>query len=316
MNHAGEIGPLSRMVQPDVAIITTVEAVHLEFFASVEAIADAKAEIFEGMGPNGTAILNRDNPQFARLVAAARTQGLSRIWSFGGEEHADARLVDCSLHATSSAVTAGIRGETLQYCLSLPGRHMVMNSLGVLLAVRALGGDVVTAARSLCQLQPIKGRGQRRRIGLPRGSFTMIDESYNASPVSVAASMGVLGKTDPGAGGRRIAVLGDMLELGDHGPALHAGLAEAVRRNGVDLVFCCGPLMKHLFDRVPAAQRGRHAETSAALAPLVAEAVRPGDVLMIKGSAGSRMVAVVEALAALDHEAAARAAPQATAARS
>lgn len=306
MNHAGEIAPLSRMVKPDVAIITTVEAVHLEFFPSVEAIADAKAEIFEGMSPTGTAILNRDNPHWIRLVAAARTQGLTRIWSFGSQDGADARLIDASLHATSSAVTADIKGERIQYCLSLPGKHHVLNSLAVLLAVRAAGGDVALAARQLCQLSAIKGRGARRRIALPRGSFNLIDESYNASPVSVAAAATVLGKTDPGAGGRRIAVLGDMRELGAQSAALHAGLADAFKRAGVDLVFTCGPQMKHLHDRLPASMRGRHAEDSAALAPLVADAVRAGDVLMVKGSAGSRMSLVVDALTALDQTDAAR----------
>ena len=300
MNHAGEIGPLSRMVRPDVALITTVEAVHLEFFDSVEAIADAKAEIFQGMGPQGTAILNRDNPHFARLLAAARTQGLSRIWGFGANEQADARLLECSLHATSSAVTADLKGEPLQYCLSLPGRHHVLNSLGVLLAVRALGGDVVAAARSFCRLQAVKGRGQRKRVNLQRGSFTVLDESYNASPVSVAAALEVLGKTDPGAGGRRIAVLGDMRELGADGPALHAGLADAVKRNHIDLVFCAGPLLRNLFDRLPADQRGRHEEDSQRLAPLLAAAVQPGDVVMVKGSAGSRMGVAVDAMLALD----------------
>jgi UDP-N-acetylmuramoyl-tripeptide--D-alanyl-D-alanine ligase len=277
-----------------------VEAVHLEFFASVEAIADAKAEIFEGMGPNGTAILNRDNPHFARLVAAARTQGLSRVWGFGAHEQAEARLLECSLHATSSAVTADVKGEPLQYCLSLAGRHHVMNSLGVLLAVRAMGGDVVAAARSFCRLQAVKGRGQRKRITLPRGTVTLLDESYNASPVSVAAALEVLGKTDPGAGGRRIAVLGDMRELGADGPSLHASLADAVRRTHIDLVFCAGPLMRNLFDRLPAGQRGRYEEDSARLAPMLAAQVQAGDVVMVKGSAGSKMGLAVDALLALD----------------
>jgi UDP-N-acetylmuramoyl-tripeptide--D-alanyl-D-alanine ligase len=300
MNHAGEIGPLSRQVHPDIAIVTTIEGVHLEHFASVDAIANAKAEIFEGMTPNGAAILNRDNPHFARLVAHARTRGLSRIWSFGAHAEADARLIDCSTHATSSAVTAVIKGEQIQYCLSLPGRHHVINSLAVLLAVRAAGGDVTAAARALATLKPIKGRGARRRIQAAQGAFTLIDESYNASPVSTEAALQVLGKSDPGAGGRRIAVLGDMLELGGRAPALHAGLAEPLNRQGIDLVFCCGPMMRHLFDRLPADRRGHHAENSATLAPLVADVVRGGDVVMVKGSAGSRMSLVIEALAALD----------------
>jgi len=300
MNHAGEIGPLSRLVQPDVAVITTIEAVHLEYFKSVEAIADAKAEIFQGMSPNGAVVLNRDTPHFARLVAAARTQGLSRILSFGKADDASARLTDCSTHATCSAVNAVIKGEPLQYCLSLPGLHHVMNSLGVLLAVRALGGDVAMAAQALATLKPIKGRGVRQRIQLDHGTLTIIDESYNASPVSMEASFQVLKTSDPGAGGRRIAALGDMLELGDRSPLLHAALAEPLKANGVDLVFCCGPHMKRLFDKLPAHLRGAWAEDAKALAPQIAASMRDGDVVMVKGSAGSRMGIVVDALSALD----------------
>lgn len=300
MNHAGELGPLSRQVMPDVAVITTVEAAHLEFFDSVEAIADAKAEIFEGMNPNGVAVLNRDNPHFARLLAAARTQGLSRIWSFGSRADADARLVDCSLHATCSAVTAVIRGERIQYCLALPGQHWVMNSLAVLLAVKALGADVAAAARALSTIAPVKGRGTRKRVQAARGAFTLIDESYNASPAAMTATFAVLGKIDPGAGGRRLAVLGDMRELGDRADALHAALAEPLRAARVDAVYACGPHMRALFDRLPAAMRGAWTETSAELAPLLAGAVRGGDVVLIKGSLGSRMATVVDALSALD----------------
>ena len=300
MNHAGELGPLSRQVMPDVAVITTVEAAHLEFFDSVEAIADAKAEIFEGMNPNGVAVLNRDNPHFGRLLAAARTQGLSRIWSFGSHADADARLVDVSLHATCSAVTAVVRGERIQYSLALPGKHWVMNSLAVLLAVKALGADVAAAARALSTLKPVKGRGTSRRVNAAQGAFTLIDESYNASPAAMAATFAVLGRIDPGAGGRRIAVLGDMRELGDRADALHAGLAEPLRAARVDAVYACGPHMRALFDRLPAAMRGAWTETSAELAAILTGAVRGGDVVLVKGSLGSRMATVVDALSALD----------------
>lgn len=301
MNHAGEIGPLSRMVRPDIAIITTVEAVHIEFFASVEHIADAKAEIFEGMDAAGTAILPRDNPHFARLLAAARTQGLSRILSFGGAEGADGRLLDYQSFADHGVVTARIDGVDVTYTIPLPGRHHAINSLAVLLAVKAAGGDVAIAAEALAGLAPIKGRGQRRQIDIAGGSFTLIDESYNASPVSVAAAAGVLGQADIGAEGRRIAVLGDMRELGDHAPTLHAGLAAPIVAAATDLVFCCGPNMRHLFDALPADKRGAHAPDSATLATIITAAVKPGDALMVKGSAGSRMALVVEALKALDH---------------
>ncbi|NYZ15716.1 UDP-N-acetylmuramoylalanyl-D-glutamyl-2,6-diaminopimelate--D-alanyl-D-alanine ligase [Azospirillum sp. RWY-5-1] len=305
MNHAGELGPLSRQVRPDVAVITTVEAAHLEFFASVEAIADAKAEIFEGVSPQGVAVLNRDNPHFGRLAKAAKAQGIGRVWSFGSQDGADARLVDCSLHATCSAVTAVIKGERLQYCLSLPGRHWVMNSLAVLLAAGAAGADLATAARALSSLQPVKGRGVRQRIQLSpvrgAGAFSLVDESYNASPAAMTAAFEVLGKLDPGAGGRRVAVLGDMRELGARADQLHAALAEPLRKAGVDTVHCCGPHMRALYDKLPPAMRGHWTEASAELAPLVADAVHGGDVVLVKGSAGSRMALVVQALAALDH---------------
>ncbi|MBB6249841.1 UDP-N-acetylmuramoylalanyl-D-glutamyl-2,6-diaminopimelate--D-alanyl-D-alanine ligase [Nitrospirillum iridis] len=307
MNHAGEIGPLSRMTRPDIAIITTVEAVHLEFFASVEAIADAKAEIFEGMSRQGTAVLNRDNPQYARLLAAARTRGIGHVLSFGATAGTDARLIDLDLSDTGCDITAEIQGQVVRYTLALPGRHQAMNSLAVLLAVSAAGGDVQAAAVTLATLTPVKGRGVRQVVDLPPngahagGGVTLIDESYNASPVSVAASAAVLGHTQPGPGGRRVAALGDMLELGADSPKLHAGLADALIAAQVDLVFTCGPNMRHLFDQLPAARRGAHAATSADLAPLVAGSVRAGDVIMIKGSAGSRMAKVVDALQALSH---------------
>lgn len=300
MNHAGEIGPLSRMVRPDVAIITNVEAVHIEFFAGVEAIADAKAEIFQGMDPTGIAILPRDNAHFARLLAHARTQGLTRVLSFGTQEGADGRLIQYNGHSDHGDVTADIDGIQVNYTLPLPGRHHAVNSLAVLLAVKAAGGDVVASAQALGGLAAIKGRGQRRTIALGSGSFTLIDESYNASPVSVAAAAGVLGQADIGPNGRRIAVLGDMRELGDHARTLHEGLAEPFVAAGTDLVFCCGPNMRHLFDRLPPALRGAHAGDSATLAPIVAAAVSAGDAVMIKGSAGSRMALVVDALKALD----------------
>jgi UDP-N-acetylmuramoyl-tripeptide--D-alanyl-D-alanine ligase len=304
MNHAGEIDPLSRQVKPDVSIITTVEAVHIENFDSVEGIADAKAEIFAGMGPGGVAVLNRDNPHFPRLVAHARTQGIGRIWSFGEHVDADARLVDCSLHATASAVNAVIRGEPIQYSLSAPGRHWVTNSLAVLLAARAIGGDVTLAARSLSKIQPLRGRGQRSRIRLSRdgarGSVLLIDESYNASPVAVTAALKVLAQADLGDEGRRIAVLGDMLELGDHAAAMHVGLKKDLVAAEVDQVFACGPMMAKLYDALPPSMRGGCAPDAAQLAPLVTAALRPGDAVLVKGSAGSRMALAVDAIQALD----------------
>ncbi|MEX0808568.1 MAG: UDP-N-acetylmuramoylalanyl-D-glutamyl-2,6-diaminopimelate--D-alanyl-D-alanine ligase, partial [Dongiaceae bacterium] len=302
MNHAGELAPLSRQVKPQVAIVTTIEAVHLEYFASVAEIADAKAEIFAGMGPGGIAVLNRDNAHFARLAKKAEAAGLARVVGFGSDASADARLVDCSLHATCSAVTASIGGTRLDYCLAVPGRHWVTNSLAVLAAVQAAGADVGTAAAALARMAPPKGRGQRFRVVLDgeAGGFDLIDESYNASPVAVRAALAVLGRATIKSGGRRIAVLGDMRELGVQAPLLHAGLAADIAENNIDLVYCCGPMMAHLFEALPAARRGAHAADSAALAPLVRRAIRPGDVVLVKGSLGSRMAPVVETLRALD----------------
>ncbi|MGP1396794.1 MAG: UDP-N-acetylmuramoylalanyl-D-glutamyl-2,6-diaminopimelate--D-alanyl-D-alanine ligase [Inquilinaceae bacterium] len=303
MNHPGEIAPLSHLVKPDVAVITTVEAVHLEAFDNVEGIADEKAAIFAGMTSAGTAVLNRENPHFARLVAHARTQGVGRVWSFGEQAGCEARLIDCSLHATCSAVNAVVLGEAVQYSLSLPGLHWVHNSLAVLLAARAVGADLTTAARALSRVQATKGRGERRHVTLgdpPGGRFLLIDESYNASPVSVAAALRTLGRSDPEGGGRRIAVLGDMLELGPSGAALHLELADTVREAGVDLLFACGPMMTGLHDQLSHAVRGGAAPDSATLAPLVVEAIQPGDVVMVKGSLGSRMATVTAALEALE----------------
>jgi UDP-N-acetylmuramoyl-tripeptide--D-alanyl-D-alanine ligase len=297
MNHAGELGPLSRMVRPEIAVVTTIEAVHLEFFASIEAIADAKAEIFEGMEAGGVAILNRDNGQFERLAAAAGRHGLSRIIGFGEHPGAEARLIDCRLEANAAHVSADILGRRIDYRLGAPGRHWVQNSLAVLAAVAALGLDLGLAAGALGSLSPPKGRGQRRRVALPTGgSFELIDESYNASPAAVRAALAVLAKAEPGSSGRRIAVLGDMRELGHAGSRLHAELAGPVAKANVDLVLTCGPLMQGLSAALPPARRGVHAADSQGLIPAALAAVRAGDVVLVKGSLGTRMAPIVEAL--------------------
>lgn len=300
MNHAGEIRALTRQVRPDVAVITTVEPAHLEYFGTVEAIAEAKGEIFEGMRPGGVAVLNRDNAHYERLVGCARAQGLTRIVGFGRHPDAQARLIDCSLHATCSAVTASILGERLEYCLGAPGMHWVMNSLAVLAAVKSLDADLAAAAARLAQVSPPKGRGQRKRITLADGAFHMIDESYNASPAAMRAAIAVLAQSTTAPGGRRIAVLGDMRELGPTADELHAALAPELVAADVSLVFTAGPHSAALSDALPPERRGGHAPDTEALAPVVARAVRPGDVVLVKGSLGSRMRVIVDALMALD----------------
>jgi len=296
MNHAGEIEPLTRLVRPHVAIVTTIEPVHLEFFGSLAAIADAKAEIFLGLEPGGAAVINRDNAQFTRLAQSAKRAGVERIVSFGEHSKADARLLKCALHPDCSAVQARILGTDVTYKLGAPGRHLVLNSLGVLAAVALVGADLALAALALAELKSASGRGSRAMLDLPGGTVLLIDESYNANPASMRAALALLGQADIGPRGRRIAVLGDMLELGPRGADLHHALAEPVRDHGIDLVFCCGPLMHALWEALPSGRRGGYAETSAALEPQVLAAIQPGDTVMIKGSLGSRLGPIVKAL--------------------
>jgi len=298
MNHSHEITPLSQMVLPDIAIITTVEPVHLENFESVEQIADAKAEIFDGLSHSGTAIINRDNPHYARLLAAARSRGVKSL-CFGTHEEADGRLIKCLLASNGTRVEAMIGGAPVAFTLRIPGQHIAMNALAVLLAVHALGYDVSRAAKSLENIEPLAGRGRQDQIILPEdvhNPVTLIDESYNASPVAMRAAFKVLALIDPGRGGRRIAVLGDMLELGADSAHQHAELALPLQAADVSLVYTCGPLMKKLHDALAPELRGAHRDSSTELAQIVPDVLVPGDVVMVKGSHGSRMDVVVEAL--------------------
>ena len=297
MNHAGEIEPLARLVRPHLAVITTVAPVHLAFFESVSAIADAKAEIFAGVEPDGVAVLNRDNAYFDRLATHATASGVRTIIGFGASEAADARLVRAVSHPHCSCLSADICGQAMTYKVGVPGPHWVSNSLAVLAAVQALGGDLGLAGLALGELVAGAGRGQRNQILWPGGSVEIIDESYNANPASMGAALALLGAAAPGPNGRRIAALGDMLELGDEAARLHGELGDRVAESEIDLVFAAGSEMAHLFAHLPAAMRGAHATNSESLiADLLAE-VRAGDVVMIKGSLGSHMGVVFAALA-------------------
>jgi UDP-N-acetylmuramoyl-tripeptide--D-alanyl-D-alanine ligase len=296
MNHAGEIEPLTRMVRPHVAIVTTVEPVHLEFFPSIEGIADAKAEIFLGLEPDGAAVINRDNPQYERLRQKAKAARVARIVAFGEHADADVRVLQFSLHADCSVVHASVFGAEVTYKLGAPGKHLIWNSLAVLAAAALVDADLALAALALTELKPATGRGARIMLGLPGGNAELIDESYNANPASMQAALALLGQAAIGPRGRRIAILGDMLELGADGEKLHRELAQAVVGNDVDLVFCSGPLMQHLWQALPSERRGGYAETSSALESSVLAEVQPGDALMVKGSLGSRMGPLVKAL--------------------
>jgi len=296
MNHAGELTPLSALVRPHVALITTIEPVHVEYFPSIEAIADAKAEIFTGIEPDGAAALNRDNSYFERLAGAAKEAGVKRIVGFGENPKSDARLLDVALGENSSTVRANILGDEVAYKLGTPGRHVVQNSLGVFAAAKLAGADLALAARALANLTPPKGRGQRLLLKLSGGEALLLDESYNANPASMRAAIEVLGRAPVGPKGRRIVVLGDMLELGAEANALHAGLAKSLAAAKIDLVFCAGPLMKALYEALPPARRGGYAESAQRIEPEVLSALSPGDAVMIKGSNASRMHAIAATL--------------------
>ncbi len=295
MNHAGEILSLAKLIRPHIAIITTIAPVHLGFFRSVAEIADAKAEILAGLARGGTAILNRDNPYYERLRRHALAHD-AKIVSFGETKGAEARLLSVDLRPEGSEVKADILGETITYRLGAPGRHFAQNSLAVLATVKAAGANLIAAARALSRWQAQSGRGERIVLATPGGRIAVIDETYNANPASMRAALATLALTPRAEFPRRVAVLGDMLELGGQGPKLHLELAEDIDAAGVDVVFACGELMAGLYASLPAGRQGGYAKTAADLAPLLAEAVGPGDVVMIKGSFGSRMAPLVEAL--------------------
>jgi UDP-N-acetylmuramoyl-tripeptide--D-alanyl-D-alanine ligase len=295
MNHSGEIAPLSRMIRPHVAVITTVEAAHIEFFDSIEAIADAKAEIFVGM-EGGTAVLNRDNPLYDRLAAAARASGVDQILAFGEHEKSDVRLISYAGDADGASVTADIRGQSIDYRTGAPGKHLAMHSLAMLAAISAIDANVALAAQSLRDMTPGAGRGQRHAIVLADGIMTLIDESYNANPASMKAAIETLGAAAPGPEGRRIAILGDMRELGRRSADFHRTVAEQLLANNIDLTFACGPDMAAMVEGLPARNLGAYTEESGSLARQVERIVRPGDVVVVKGSLATGMKTVVDAL--------------------
>jgi UDP-N-acetylmuramoyl-tripeptide--D-alanyl-D-alanine ligase len=290
MNHFGEIRALIDMVRPQVAIVTTIAPAHLEFFGNADAIADAKSEIFEGIEAGGAALVPADIPQSARLLARAKQAAVSRIFRFGSEKGCEARLVSHSDTVEASRIKADIFGQPVDAQIGAPGAHIAMNAVAALAATSLLGGDVFNAAANLKKFTALKGRGAR----FSAAGIEIIDESYNANPASMAAALSLLST----ARGRRIAVLGDMLELGEESKALHAGLAPEIERAKVDLVFASGPLMHALWDALPSSRRGAYAATSKELEPEVGKALHKGDTVLVKGSNGSKMSLIVDALKA------------------
>jgi UDP-N-acetylmuramoyl-tripeptide--D-alanyl-D-alanine ligase len=295
MNHADEIGPLSRLVKPDVALVTTVGPVHIENFPDGETgVARAKAEIFEGLRPGGTAVLNADNPWFDLLRAEANRAG-ARVLTFGTAAGVDARLDGFDIAEGRAQVSATVHWRPLSFPLLQTGLHWGLNSLAVLLVLEALEVPLETGMRALSDFAPLEGRGAETTVQLERGAFQLVDESYNANPISMRAALASLGRRQ----GRKVAALTDMLELGPEALRFHAELAQPIEEAGVDAVFCAGPLMKALWDSLPAARQGGYAASAADLAPLLAEAVRPGDVVMVKGSNGSKASTLAAALTAV-----------------
>jgi UDP-N-acetylmuramoyl-tripeptide--D-alanyl-D-alanine ligase len=296
MNHAGEISPLSLMVRPHAVAITNVEAVHVENFVDGEAgVARAKAEILDGLEPGGVAILNADNRWFDTLRTEARRRG-AKVRAFGHGKGADAQLLRFAPAPGGASVEARIDGLRVEFPVRQSAPHWGPMSLCALLMMRALDVDLDVGLAALGAFEPLAGRGAERQLEGPRGRLTVIDESYNASPVSVAAALANLGAR--ACEGRRIAALTDMLELGPDADQRHAELARSVEAAGVDLVFCAGPLMKSLFEALPSDRRGAWTPTVDMLLPALTEALGGGDVVMIKGSRDSRAADLVAGLLA------------------
>jgi UDP-N-acetylmuramoyl-tripeptide--D-alanyl-D-alanine ligase len=290
------------MVRPHVTAITTVGPVHVENFPDGETgVARAKAEIFDGAAPGALAVLNADNRWFGCLSARARARGLA-IRSFGRAEGSDARLLDFRVDAGRGVIRAEIDGRLLDFTMPQTGAHWGLNALCVLLLLEALDVSREDGVDALSAFAALPGRGAESQVRLPGGGdFTLIDESYNANPLSMAATIASLGARK--AGGRRLLALTDMLELGDEAPRFHADLTRPIADAGIDLVFCSGPLMKSLWDALPSTRRGGYAVEASELAPMIAGAVGPGDLVMVKGSNGSRAGRIAQALRALDSRA-------------
>jgi UDP-N-acetylmuramoyl-tripeptide--D-alanyl-D-alanine ligase len=294
MNHFGELRNLVSFVRPHVALVTAIAPAHLEFFGNCEAIADAKSEIFEGILPGGTALIPADSEYASRLTARAKQAGINHVMTFG-VKGSDARLIGFNETEDGMKVQGEILGRRVDFRIGAPGAHIAGNAIGALLSVAVLEGDVLNAAAALAQFTALKGRGARFKVKAGTGSAEIIDESYNANPASMAAALALLGSAKAK---RRVAVLGDMLEMGSDGPAHHAGIAASIEAARVDNVYLNGPQMKSLWEKLPPSRRSAYAETSAEIAPLVAGALQDGDVVLVKGSLGSRMAAIVDALKA------------------
>ncbi|MER9405694.1 UDP-N-acetylmuramoylalanyl-D-glutamyl-2,6-diaminopimelate--D-alanyl-D-alanine ligase [Mesorhizobium caraganae] len=296
MNHPGEIRPLVKMVRPHVAIVTLIAAAHLGFFKNLDEIAKAKAEIFEGIEPGGAALLNRDDGRWKLLDKMARAAGVEHVFGFGENARSTYKLTKCELHADHSDITARIGGQDIVARIGAPGRHMVQNVLAVLGAAHLVEADIGKVAEALADLSAERGRGKRHVLRHPGGPITLIDESYNANPASMSAAMALLNATPVSGEGRRIAVLGDMLELGEHSAKLHAALADLIVGTETRKVFLGGPEMRALADILPDEIEADYRAGAEDLKPVLLAALKPGDVVMIKSSKGIGFSKLVDAL--------------------
>lgn len=293
MNHAGEIATLTVQARPHVAVITAVEAVHLEHFASVEGIADAKAEIMQGLEPGGVAVLPRDNLHFERLKKQADKRG-AMVVSFGTDAKADVRLLDAYAHGWHLHARAHVMGEEVDFTLPHPGKHFALNALTVLAAMKALGLELAPGIAALARVKLEEGRGLPTELFDGSRHIMLMDDSYNASPASMKAAFEVLAGLE--GVGRRIAVLGDMLELGEHELAMHKDLAPYLMNAGVDKVYTAGIRMEALYKTLPFEMRGRHVNSAMELLPILMEELQHGDFVLTKGSHGSHMYKMAGAL--------------------
>ena len=291
MNHSGEIRALTKQVRPNVAVITAIAPAHIENLGSEEAIADAKAEILEGLEPGGVAILPNDTAHRDRLVKAARRRA-ERIITFGTGD-ADVHAIHAvSAETGGSLISAALLERELTFTISQRGEHWVSNALAVLAAVEAVGEDVAVAALALADLGGLKGRGERHRLEIDGGELLLIDESYNANPASMAATLKSLGAEREAK--RRIAVLGPMRELGEHSAELHAGLAPAILDAEVDRLILIGDEMRPLAEKVVGTISIDLVKDVEEASNSLAQMVRPGDAVLVKASNSVGLAKLVE----------------------
>ena len=305
MNHPGEIAPLARQVRPHVAIITIVAAAHLEAFANIDGIAVEKASIFQGLEPGGTAILNGDLPTSGILRAAARRAG-ARIISFGTKPGNHHRATDIGVHDGITVGAARAWRTPMLLKIRSEGKHFLINALAVIAAAHAMGADRALSLLGLAAWHPPAGRGTREALLIGRAqpgeTLDLIDDAFNANPTSLSAALEVLANTTPKNGmgrvsrGRRVAILGDMLELGPDEMAMHAAMADDRAMRHIDIIHCAGPRMRALYDALPEEQRGRWVATADELATGVGRLIDSGDVVLVKGSKGSYIARVVDAI--------------------